>query len=59
MDVAFGPLGNLTVQNPGYTLKAAVSTGALAFDDAYAKITLYKPLQFHFHSPSEHTLNGK
>ena len=33
------------------------STLSLAFADKLT--TLYNPLQFHFHAPSEHTVDGK
>ncbi len=46
---------NTILENNGHTIQAAGSPkSTITVGD-----TKYKLLQFHFHSPSEHTLNGK
>ena len=43
-----------TLKNPGYTVVATPETsGTLTLNG-----TTFKLLQFHFHTPSEHTING-
>jgi carbonic anhydrase len=36
-----------------------VNPGTLAFTNTNGETKLFKLLQFHFHSPSEHTINGR
>jgi carbonic anhydrase len=46
--------GPLQITNDGHAVKLEGTVGSMTFDG-----TTYKLAQFHFHSPSEHTLNGK
>ena len=46
---------NLTVVNNGHTIQADVEKGSLIEVDGQP----FELVQFHFHAPSEHTLNGK
>jgi carbonic anhydrase len=46
---------SFTLKNPGYTVVATpANSGTLTING-----TTFKLLQFHFHTPSEHTVNGK
>jgi carbonic anhydrase len=44
----------LSITNNGHTVQANVPAGATLEIDGLT----YNLLQFHFHTPSEHTLNG-
>lgn len=46
---------SLTVVNNGHTIQADVEKGSLIEVDGQA----FELVQFHFHAPSEHTLDGK
>jgi len=46
----------LDVENNGHTVQANVPTGAGILE---LNGTVYNLLQFHFHTPSEHTVNGQ
>ncbi|MCY4020822.1 MAG: carbonic anhydrase family protein [Chloroflexi bacterium] len=56
VDIAFGYGESANnIFNNGHTIQVNVDEGSYII---YNEIT-YKLLQFHFHSPSEHTINGK
>ena len=42
-----------------HTIKVDFNDGVYKLRDAEGKTDLFTPLQFHVHSPSEHTINGK
>ncbi len=44
----------LKIKNNGHTIQVDTDDGSIEVDD-----NKYKLLQFHFHTPSEHLLNGK
>ncbi|MFA7296231.1 MAG: carbonic anhydrase family protein [Dehalococcoidia bacterium] len=52
--IKWQPAG-LTVVNNGHTIQADVEKGSLIEIDGQP----FELVQFHFHAPSEHTLNGK
>lgn len=45
-------------RNPN-TIGAALSAGEFQIDFADGTTSLFTPLQFHFHAPSEHTVDGR
>lgn len=53
------PEGLLAIEELTHTLEVPITTGGFTKtfeDDSESK---FKAAQFHFHSPSEHTVNGK
>ena len=60
LEFSYGTLHELAVENNGHTVEAKVSA-----KDPDDKVTLriqgvdYRLVQFHFHTPSEHTLMGE
>ena len=54
-----GSLIDHLVEHDDYTIKVGIKNGTLAFIDKWLEVNQYKLLQFHIHSPSEHTFNGK
>jgi len=43
----------------GHNLQMDFTDGDLGLTFADGNTSLFTPLQLHFHSPSEHTVNGK
>jgi carbonic anhydrase len=60
LEFSYGTLHELPVENDGHTIEAEVSA-----KEPDGKVTLriqgvgYRLVQFHFHTPSEHTVKGK
>jgi len=52
-------LESCTLYNTGYDLRVDDDKGHLAIWDAEGLLQVYDLLQFHFHGPSEHTIDGK
>ena len=57
--VSQDPLVNATVTDLGTTWQVNFKTGSLAFwTENHDEVKLFNVLQFHMHSPSEHTFDG-
>ena len=51
----------MIVENLTTTVKADINQidGVFVMHEDLRPDTLFKPIQFHFHSPSEHTIDGR
>lgn len=56
---SYNDMQNLTVGDYGYTIKVAYDQGYLSVWNQESKFETFDILQFHFHAPSEHTIDKK
>lgn len=54
LQVEYKPMATATIVNNGHTLQVTNQFGSIKFQDQ-----TYKVLQFHFHTPSEHQIDGR
>ena len=47
------------MKHTGHNLQMDFNDGDLGLTFADGKLSIFEPLQLHFHSPSEHTVAGK